>query len=69
MITGILFFIVDDGLIGGLSGGSEEPGSGGSGEPGSGGSEEPGVGELRALRFFWPRVTSVNASSPADGMI
>ena len=26
MITGILFFTVDDGLTGGLSGGSEEPG-------------------------------------------
>ena len=46
MITGILFFTVDDGLTGGLSGGSEEPGLRWLG----------GVGELRALRFFRPRV-------------
>ena len=40
MITGILFFTVDDGLTGGLSGGSEEPGLRWLGS----------VGELRALR-------------------
>ena len=59
MITGILFFTVDDGLTGGLSGGSEEPGLRWLGS----------VGELRALRFFRPRVTSVNSSSPADDMM
>ena len=59
MITGILFFTVDDGLTGGLSGGSEEPGLRWLGS----------VGELRALRFFRPRVASVNSSSPTDDMM
>ena len=59
MITGILFFTVDDGLTGGLSGGSEEPGLRWLGS----------VGELRALHFFRSRVTSVNSSSPTDDMM
>ena len=59
MITGILFCTLDDGLIGLLSGDSEEPGLGWLGS----------VGELRALRFFRSRVTSVNSSSRTDDIM